>query len=127
MRAVGYVRVSTENQAERGVSLDAQLDKIRAMATVKGADLIDVIVDAGASAKDLNRPGMNRLREMVRTRLLGAVIVVKLDRLTRSVKNLWELLEEFNRRHVALVSLEESLDTASAAGRLVLNVMASVG
>lgn len=126
-RAVGYVRVSTEHQADRGVSLDAQTERIRAMATVKAVELAEVIVDAGESAKDLKRPGLQRLLEMVRQREVDTVIVVKLDRLTRSVKNLWELLEAFERRSVALVSVEEALDTATAAGRLVLNVMASVG
>jgi site-specific DNA recombinase len=126
-RAVGYVRVSTEHQADRGVSLDAQTDRIRAMATVKAVELSEVIVDAGESAKDLKRPGMQRLLELVGQRQVDTVIVVKLDRLTRSVKNLWELLEAFERRGVALVSVEEALDTATAAGRLVLNVMASVG
>ena len=58
MQAVGYVRVSTDRQAEQGVSLDAQEAKVRAMATVQGAELLDVIVDGGESAKSLNRPGL---------------------------------------------------------------------
>ena len=57
MLAIGYVRVSTDRQAEYGVSLNSQEAKIRAMATVQGAELIDVIVDGGESAKRLNRPG----------------------------------------------------------------------
>src|SRR5712691_5765219 len=61
MLTIGYVRVSTDRQAEHGVSLEAQEAKIRAMATVQGADLIDVIVDGGESAKSLNRPGLQRL------------------------------------------------------------------
>ena len=61
MQAIGYVRVSTDRQAEQGVSLEAQEAKIRAMATVQGAELIDVIVDGGESAKSLNRPGLQRL------------------------------------------------------------------
>jgi DNA invertase Pin-like site-specific DNA recombinase len=61
MRAIGYVRVSTDMQADKGVSLDAQTEKIRAMAVVQGAELMDTIVDGGESAKDLKRPGMQRL------------------------------------------------------------------
>src|SRR5580693_8604724 len=95
MITIGYVRVSTDKQAERGCSLEAQAEKIRAMA----------LVDAGK---------------------VKAVIVAKLDRLTRSVKDLCELLERFERKGVALVSVAESLDTGSAAGRLVLNIMAAV-
>jgi site-specific DNA recombinase len=126
VRAIGYVRVSTEQQAERGVSLDAQAEKIRAMAVVQDANLLDVITDAGASAKDLNRPGLARVLALVDKRQIDVVIVAKLDRLTRSVRDLGELLERFERRSVSLVSVAESLDTGTAAGRLVLNVMASV-
>ena len=123
--AVGYCRVSTESQ-ERGVSLDAQADKIRAMATVHDAELVEMIVDGGESGKSLQRPGIQRLIAMVDRREVQVVIIAKLDRLTRSVRDLGELLEGFQRRGVALVSVGESLDTGSAAGRLVLNVMASV-
>ena len=65
-KAIGYVRVSTDKQADRGVSLEAQVEKIRAMATVHDVELLDVLVDAGESAKDLDRPGMVRILEMVR-------------------------------------------------------------
>jgi site-specific DNA recombinase len=126
MRAIGYVRVSTDKQADRGVSLAAQQEKIRAMAVVHGAELIDVVIDAGESAKHLDRPGMERVLQMVRTKSVDLVIVAKLDRLTRSVRDLADLLELFTRRGVSLVSVAESLDTGSASGRLVLNIMVSV-
>jgi DNA invertase Pin-like site-specific DNA recombinase len=126
MKAVGYVRVSTDKQADGGVSLDAQTDKIRAMAVVQGADLLDVIVDAGESAKSLDRPGIQRLLTLVDARRVDAVVIAKLDRVTRSVKDLAELLDRFTRRNVALISVAESLDTGTAAGRLVLNIMVSV-
>jgi len=126
MKTVGYVRVSTDKQADRGVSLDAQAEKIRAMAVVHNAELLDIIVDGGESAKSLNRPGMARLLALVDTREVQVVIIAKLDRLTRSVKDLCTLLERFERRGVALVSVAESLDTGSAAGRLVLNIMTAV-
>jgi site-specific DNA recombinase len=123
---IGYVRVSTDRQADQGVSLDAQKQKIRAMAIVQGVELLEVIVDGGESAKSLKRPGMVKLLAMVDAGLVQTVIIAKLDRLTRSVKDLCELLERFQRRGVALVSVAESLDTGSAAGRLVLNIMAAV-
>ena len=126
MITIGYVRVSTDKQVERGISLEAQAEKIRAMALVQGAELSDIIVESGESAKSLNRPGMIRLLALVEAGKVRAVIVAKLDRLTRSVKDLCELLERFERKGVALVSVAESLDTGSAAGRLVLNIMAAV-
>jgi DNA invertase Pin-like site-specific DNA recombinase len=126
MKAIGYVRVSTDKQADHGVSLEAQAAKIRAMAVVHGAELIDIIVDGGESAKSLQRSGMERLLRLVEGKQIHAVIVAKLDRLTRSVKDLCTLLERFERRSVALISVAESLDTSSAAGRLVLNIMTAV-
>lgn len=126
MRAIGYARVSTDKQADQGVSLDAQRQKIKAMAVVQGAELAEVIVDGGESAKSLNRPGMERLLAMVDARQVDVVIIAKLDRLTRSVKDLAELLERLERRKVSLVSVAESLDTGSAAGRLVINIMTAV-
>src|ERR1035438_4834804 len=83
-KAIGYVRVSTDKQADRGVSLEAQVEKIRAMATVHDVELVEIITDAGESAKDLDRPGMVRILEMVQSRAVGMVIVAKLDRLTRA-------------------------------------------
>ena len=94
MQAVGYVRVSTERQADQGVSRDAQDAKVRAMATVQGATLVGVIVDGGESAKSLNRPGLQRLLALVNGGKVQAVIVAKLDRLTRSVK------DQIGRAHV---------------------------
>lgn len=126
MNAVGYVRVSTEKQADFGVSLEAQTAKIRAMAVVQGAALVDILVDAGESAKSLNRPGMAQLLALVDAGAVDTVIIAKLDRLTRSVADLAELLKRFERRGVSLVSVADSLDTRSAAGRLVLNIMVSV-
>jgi site-specific DNA recombinase len=126
MKTVGYVRVSTDKQADRGVSLDAQAEKIRAMAGVHNAELVEIVVDGGESAKSLQRPGMAHLLALVDGKKVQAVIIAKLDRLTRSVKDLCELLERFERRGVALISVAESLDTRSAAGRLVLNIMTAV-
>ena len=126
MKTIGYVRVSTDRQADHGVSLEAQEAKIRAMAIVRGADLDEVIVDGGESAKDLNRPGVQRLLALISGGKIDAVIVAKLDRLPRSVKDLCGLLEVFEKRKVALISVAESLDTGSAAGRLVITIMGAV-
>jgi len=126
MQAIGYVRVSTDKQAEACGSLEAQAEKIRAMSVVHSAELLDVIVDGGESAKSMNRPGLRQVLALVEARKVDAVIVAKLDRLTRSVKDLCELLDLFDRKKVALVSVAESLDTGSAAGRLVIKIMASV-
>src|ERR1700683_4439482 len=126
MTTVGYVRVSTDKQAERGISLEAQAEKIGAMALVQAEELGEIIVQSGKSAKSLNRPGMAKLLALVDAGKVKAVIVAKLDRLTRSVKDLCELLDRFERKGVALVSVAESLEHGSGTGRLVLNIMAAV-
>jgi DNA invertase Pin-like site-specific DNA recombinase len=74
----------------------------------------------------MNRPGLSRLLAAVERREVSAVIVAKLDRLTRSVGDLCQLLQKFERYGVALVSVAESLDTGSAAGRLVITIMGAV-
>jgi DNA invertase Pin-like site-specific DNA recombinase len=122
-RAVGYCRVSTGKQE---LSLEAQREKVTAMAVVHDAD-IEVITDAGETAKNTDRPGLQTLLRMVDRREVDMVIILKLDRLTRSVKDLAELLERFRKHGVSLVSVAESLDTQSAAGRLVINILVSVG
>lgn len=126
MKAIGYIRVSTDKQADNGVSLEAQEAKLRAMAAVQDIEIDEFIIDGGESAKSLSRPGMERLLAMVDRGEVQTVIIAKLDRLTRSVKDLATLLERFQKRNVGLVSVSESLDTKSAAGRLVLNIMCAV-
>jgi site-specific DNA recombinase len=91
--AIGYVRVSTEKQADFGVSLEAQTAKVQAMAVVQGVELAEIIVDRGESAKTLNRPGLLRLLDLVDSGSVQTVIIAKLDRLTRSVRDLCDLLE----------------------------------
>jgi DNA invertase Pin-like site-specific DNA recombinase len=126
-RAVAYLRVSTEKQADRGVSLDAQRAKVEAYAQLYELELVDVVVDAGVSAKTLDRPGLQKALEMLRAGQAEALLVVKLDRLTRSVVHLGQLVEDyFADGKWALLSVGEQIDTRSAAGRLVLNVLASV-
>jgi site-specific DNA recombinase len=125
-RAIGYCRVSSSKQAEHGVSLEAQEQRIRALATVHDLELTNVLIDAGESAASLNRPALTQLLALVDAGKVSTVIIAKLDRLTRSVRDLADMLERFEKRSVALMSVSESLDTRSAAGRLVLNVMMSV-
>lgn len=127
-RTVAYIRVSTDKQADRGVSLDAQRAKVKAYAELYDLELVSIEVDAGASAKTLaNRPALDRALGMLRTGAADALLVVKLDRLTRSVRDLADLVDGYFTKRAALLSVSEQIDTRSAAGRLVLNVLSSVG
>jgi site-specific DNA recombinase len=124
MQVVGYIRVSTEDQAREGVSLAAQRAKIQAYAVVKDWTVLEVIQDDGVSAKTLNRPGLARLLTLVRSRQIDVVVVAKLDRLSRSVRDVYELVELFDKKGVALVSLQESLDATTATGRAMIGLLA---
>ncbi len=126
-RVIGYVRVSTDKQADSGLSIDAQRARLAAWCVMQGAELVRVEVDAGESAKTLERPALARALSSLDAGEADALLVAKLDRLTRSVRDLDVLLSEhFGEGGADLVSVAESIDTRSAAGRLVLNMLASV-
>jgi len=124
--AVGYIRVSTEEQANSGLSLSQQKSRIVAYAKATGLHLLEVIEDTGKSAKNLNRPGIQKALEMLREKQAQALVVLSLDRLTRSVKDLGFLVEFFEKSQAALVAVQDSINTLNAAGRLVLNVLGSI-
>jgi site-specific DNA recombinase len=125
---VAYLRVSTAGQADRGVSLDAQRAKVQAYAALFELDLVAVEVDAGVSAKSLARPALDRALGMLRDGRAEALLVVKLDRLTRSVRDLCDLVERYFRDgRYALLSVGEQVDTRSASGRMVLNMLTVIG
>ena len=126
-RVIGYIRVSTEQQADGGVSLEAQRTKLEAYATALELDLVAIEVDAGASAKTLRRPGLQAALGRLDAGEADALLVPQLDRLTRSVKDLASLIEGYFESRFSLLSVADSIDTRSAAGRLVLNVLTSVG
>ena len=127
-RAIGYVRVSTDDQVREGVSLDVQETRIRAYCEAKSWQLVSVVRDEGKSAKDLKRPGLQEILGALpkRQRCFDVLVVVKLDRLTRSVRDLGNLTDAFKRAKVGFTSIQESVDTASASGELFFNLVASV-
>lgn len=127
-KVIGYVRVSTEEQANSGVSLDAQREKIQGYAKLYDLELVDIVTDDGVSAKTLNRPGMSRVLELLDSGEVTAVLVAKLDRLTRSLKDWQYLIETYfsEKGGCQLLSVSDSIDTRTAAGRLVLNILLSV-
>jgi site-specific DNA recombinase len=127
VRAVGYIRVSSDKQVEHGMSLEAQHAKLTAYAQLYDLELVAVEVDAGVSAKSLNRPGLQRALHMLTRGAADALLIVKLDRLTRSVRDLGELIDRyFAAGKHSLLSVNDQIDTRSAAGRMVLNILASV-
>lgn len=124
---IAYTRVSTADQAIEGVSLEAQDTRLRAWAVAQGVELVEVVTDAGISAKTLDRPGLARVLEMLRNGEADGLVVFKLDRLTRRTVDLLMLVDElFADGSRSLVSLSESVDTASAAGRMMLTMLGAL-
>jgi site-specific DNA recombinase len=126
-RVAGYIRVSTEGQADDGISLAAQRAKLEAYALAMDLELVAIHEDAGLSAKTVSgRPGLLAALADLDDGRADGVLVVKLDRLTRSVRDLGDLVEGYFATRFVLMSVSDSIDTRTAAGRLVLNVLTSV-
>jgi len=126
MKAVIYTRVSTEEQSKEGVSLANQLSKCRLQAQLGEMEIVAEVEDAGKSAKSLARDGIQRVLSMVKRKECDAIIILKLDRLTRSVSDLNEIVGLLNRHGVSLISVQDHLDTQSAGGRMVMNMLATI-
>ncbi len=123
-----YTRVSTGQQADEGLSLAAQLSKCRAYCKLYDLRIVKRCEDAGISAKTLERPGLIAALECLESGEAEGLLVVKLDRLTRSVKDLGMLIEEYfgEKKAYRLMSVQESVDTRTAAGRMVVNMLMTV-
>ena len=128
MDVVGYRRVSTDEQKTEGVSLEAQQWKIQSYCDLYGLTLVGDFVDAGVSAKTLKREGLQAALLALKSGRAEGLVVPKLDRLTRSVSDLAYLLTNYFDEKVGkqLFSVSDQIDTRSASGRLVLNVLTSV-
>ena len=126
MKAMGYIRVSTEDQAREGVSLGNQKSKIKAYCELKNLDLTGIIEDSGISAKNLNRPGVQKVLEMARKKEVNAVVVYKLDRMFRSTVDALETTKKFDKWGIYFHSIHETLDTQSAMGRFFFTLTAAL-
>ena len=124
MKAIGYVRVSTSTQAEEGHSLAEQRQRIEGACAFKGIDEVTIVEDPGASGATLKRPGIQKAIEMSESEDVDYLIVASLDRMTRSIADLQTLIDIFRINGVEMLSASESLDTSTAAGRMVINIMA---
>ena len=116
----GYARVSTGKQEH---SIPAQVSKIRAQALLKDLSIHAIIEDADESAKTLDRPGLQKLLESIERGEVCTIIITKLDRLTRRIADIDRLIQLFDRKRVTLISTAENLDTASATGRMMVNMI----
>lgn len=125
MLTVAYCRVSTEEQAAEGFSIDGQADRLRAYAELHELGEVLVVTDPGWSGKNTERPGLQRVLAMVEAGHLDNVLVWRLDRLSRNLGDLILLADTFGSADVSLHSFTEKIDLSSATGRMFYNVLGS--
>jgi DNA invertase Pin-like site-specific DNA recombinase len=122
---VAYCRVSTEEQAAEGFSIEGQGDKLRAYAELHDLGPVTVIQDPGASGRSLDRPGLQQVLGMISRGHVAHLLVWRLDRLSRNLGDLLLLADTLGKAGVGLHSFTERLDLSSATGRMFYNVLGS--
>lgn len=126
MRAAIYVRVSTEEQAEDGYSIKAQVERLNAYAASQDWKIVKTYIDDGQSAKDMNRTNLTNMLNDLKHDIFDCILVYRLDRLTRSVLDLYTMLNLFEKYNVKFKSATEVYDTTTAMGRLFITLVAAL-
>lgn len=119
-----YIRVSTEDQAREGFSLGEQEEKLRALCKYKGFEIFKVYKDAGISAKDMkNRPAFQQMLEDMKNGLINYIVAYKLDRVTRSVRDLEVLISTLEKYNCYLICDRDDVNTSTANGRFFVRML----
>mgnify|MGYP001167327689 CR=1 FL=1 len=126
MRVALYARVSTREQAQEGYSISAQLNSLKAYAQSQNWHIVGIYTDDGLSAKDTDRQQLQRMINDIKEDKIDVVLVYRLDRLTRSVLDLYELLATFDEYSCGFKSATEVYDTTTAMGRLFITIVAAL-
>lgn len=121
-----YIRVSTEEQVKEGYSISAQRQRLKAYCIAQDWDVAGFYVDEGISAKNMQRPELQRMLQDIQSGLIDCVLVYKLDRLTRSVLDLYKMLEIFDEYNCKFKSATEVYDTTTAMGRMFITIVAAL-
>jgi DNA invertase Pin-like site-specific DNA recombinase len=124
MKALIYARVSTSHHDQKP---EIQVNELKKWCEGRGWEVSHEIVDHGFSGASDNRPGLKKLLSLVRSKEVDAVIVMKLDRLFRSLKHLVTTLEEFEKLGVHFVATKDNVDYSTPSGRFFVQVLGSLG
>ncbi|RHH70125.1 MULTISPECIES: recombinase family protein [Vagococcus] len=125
MKTAIYVRVSTNEQAEEGYSIDEQIDKLKKFCEVKDWQVANIYKDPGFTGSNIDRPGLKKLINDVENKKIETVLVYKLDRLSRSQKDTLFLIEDvFGINNTNFVSLNENFDTSTPFGKAMIGILA---
>ncbi|MCP4573277.1 MAG: recombinase family protein [bacterium] len=128
MRIIGYIRVSTEDQAREGVSLENQVSRLRAYCALHGHELITIYEDRGFSGRDLSRLGAQAALEALERGDADGLLVTHLDRLSRSLRDFLYLVDtHFGPGcKFSLLCIDNQIDTSTPTGRMIASVLATV-
>ncbi|MFA5796818.1 MAG: recombinase family protein [Candidatus Woesearchaeota archaeon] len=118
-----YVRVSTEEQAKEGLSIDAQIDKCQSYCNARGWDVYKVYKDPGFSAGTMDRPAMKLLLKEAQEQCFNIILVYKIDRFSRKLKDLILVLEDLKEKKINFTSVTEQIDTTSAMGEAFFQII----
>lgn len=125
MKVAIYVRVSTLEQAESGYSIEEQVDKLTKYCDIKNWEIHKVYKDGGFSGSSIDRPAISKLITDANRHKFDAVLVYKLDRLSRSQKDTLYLIEDiFTKNKISFVSLNENFDTSTPFGKASIGILA---
>ncbi|MCV2528148.1 recombinase family protein, partial [Melissococcus plutonius] len=125
MQTAIYVRVSTNEQAEEGYSIDEQIDKLTKFCEIKEWNVTHIYKDPGFTGSNMERPGLQKLIRDVKLNRIDTILVYKLDRLSRSQKDTLYLIEDiFEAKQTAFVSLNENFDTSTPFGKAMIGILA---
>jgi site-specific DNA recombinase len=126
VRAAAYVRVSTERQATEGLSLDEQVRQVEAHIAAQDWARVDTLIEAGVSGRRDDRPKLAEVMRLASDGRIDVLVIPKLDRLGRSTLHLLQVCADLKAAAVRLVSLGDSIDTSTAAGQMLLEILAAV-
>jgi DNA invertase Pin-like site-specific DNA recombinase len=121
LKAALYTRVSTEDQAKEGFSLEAQISRLRSYCEARGWEVFKEYVDDGYSGRDVKRPAYKEL--MIDIAQWDVLLVLKMDRIHRNSRNFMEMMDLLRSHEKEFVSMTESLDTSTAMGRFVVDII----
>ncbi len=118
-----YVRVSTEEQAKEGISIDAQIDRCKAFCKARAWHVYQVYTDAGFSAGNLQRPALKILLEDINQKKFTILLVYKIDRFSRKLKDLIGIFDDLKAKGVNFTSVSEQIDTTTAMGEAFFQII----
>ena len=118
-----YVRVSTEEQAKEGISIDAQIERCNAFCKARGWDAPTIYTDAGFSAGSTKRPALRNLLDDAENKKFEVLLVYKIDRFSRNLKDLISILDELKSKGINFTSVTEQIDTTTAMGEAFFQII----